>query len=150
MYEIYTILSDDTLDNIARIYDTSVEVLTKINGIDSDYVLMSGNQLIVPVKRKRPYQYYTVKKGDNMYDIANDNGIDYNLLLKLNGLEADDYIYPNQTITLPRNGLSIYLIKENDTINDVLKKLNISLDELLKENDKIYLRPEQIVVFKEK
>ena len=111
---------------------------------------MSGNQLIVPVRRKFPYQYYTVKKGDNMYDIANNNGIDYNMLLKLNGLEEDDYIYPNQTIILPKKGFSIYLTKEDDTINDVLKNLNISLDELLKENDKIYLRPEQIVVFKEK
>lgn len=150
MYEIYKVLETDTLDKIANQYGTTVGQLLQINGLGSNYSLMPGEQLIVPVNKQQPYQYYTVKKGDNMYEIAKDNNIDYSLLLQLNGLEQDDYIYPNQTIILPRKGLKVYLTKEDDTLNDVLQTIGISLNELVQENNKIYLRPEQILIFKEK
>lgn len=150
MYEIYTVLERDTFEKIADQYGTTVGTLFQINGLESNYSLVPGSQLVVPVGYKQPYQYYTVKKGDNMYDIANDNNIDYHLLLQLNGLEPDDYIYPNQTIMLPKKGLKVYLTREDDTLSDVLRRLMVSLDELVSENNKIYLRPEQILVFKEK
>lgn len=150
MYEIYTVLEQDTLDKIANQYGITIEELLKINGISASNVLSPGEQLVVPLKRQSPYTYYTVKKGDNMYEIAKRNDIDYTLLLQLNGLEKDDYIYPNQTIILPRKGLRVYLTKEDDTLNDVLKGNGVSLEELVQQNDKIYLRPEQILIFKEK
>lgn len=150
MYEIYTVLGQDTIDSIANNNDISVDLLKQINGIDSGYKLMPGNQLVVPSNKGQPYWYYTVKKGDNIYDIAKDNNIDYKVLLKLNGLEADDYIYPNQTIMLPKKGIKLYFTLENDTIDDILKKGNVSIDELIKDNEKIYLRDDQIIVFREK
>lgn len=150
MYEVYTVKEQDTLESIANQFDTTVEVLSQINGFQQGYGLVPGNRIVVPVLRKHPYQYYTVKKGDNMYEIAKKNGIDYHLLLQLNGLEKDDYIYPNQTIMLPREGLQVYLTQDNDTLEDVVKKLDISLEHLLQENDKIYLLPDQILIFREK
>lgn len=150
MYEVYTIRDQDTLEGIANQYDITVGVLSQINGFDQEYILLPGNKIVVPVVRKQPYQYYTVKKGDNMYEIAKKNDIDYNLLLQLNGLDEDDYIYPNQTIILPQKGLKVYLTQENDTLDEVLKKLGISMENLLKENANIYLRPEQILIFREK
>lgn len=150
MYEIYTVLEQDTLDKIANQYGTTVGILAQINGISTDYLLRPGNQLVVPMVRQQPYQYYTVQKGDNMYEIAKNNNIDYSLLLQLNGLEQDDYIYPNQTIMLPKKGLKLYLTKEDDTLNDILKKTGISFEKLVNENDRIYLRSEQILIFKEK
>lgn len=150
MYEIYTVKEQDTLDKIAEEYGTTVGVLVQINGFGQDYVLLPGNRIVVPVMRKQPYQYYTVKKGDNMYEIAKKNNIDYHLLLQLNGLDKDDYIYPNQTIMLPSKGLKVYLTQNDDTLDSILNKMNVSLDELMKENNKIYLRPEQILIFREK
>lgn len=150
MYEIYVIKEGDTIDKVAEMYGTSVGIINQINGFDIGYRLVPGNSIIVPIMKRQPYKYYTVKKGDNVYEIAKNNGIDYMMLLKLNGLEKDDYIYPNQTIMLPREGLDIYLTRDNDTINTVLKMLNVDLDELIRENDNIYLRPEQILVFRKK
>ncbi|MCI6266133.1 MAG: LysM peptidoglycan-binding domain-containing protein [Erysipelotrichaceae bacterium] len=150
MYEIYTVKEQDTLDKIAEEYGTTVGVLVQIKGFGQDDVLLPGNRIVVPVMRKQPYQYYTVKKGDNMYEIAKKNNIDYHLLLQLNGLDKDDYIYPNQTIMLPSKGLKVYLTQNDDTLDSILNKMNVSLDELMKENNKIYLRPEQILIFREK
>lgn len=150
MYDIYMVKEGDSIDSIANNYGTTVGILKQINGIFNDYGIMPGTQIVVPVVKKQPYQYYTVKKGDNMYEIAKENDIDYSLLLQLNGLDEGDYIYPNQTIMLPKKGLSIYMTMNDDTLDYVLKKLGITVDELLKENENVYLRPEQILVFREK
>ena len=150
MYEIYTIMNGDTWNSIADKYGTTVGILKQINGIITDNEVVAGRQIVVPVLSVQPYQYYTVKKGDNMYEIAKYYGVDYNLLLQLNGLDDGDYIYPNQTIMLPKKGVDIYLTMENDTLNYVLNKKGVTIDELMMENENIYLRPDQILVFREK
>lgn len=150
MYEIYTIKEGDTLESVADMYGTTVGVLRQLNGIMDSYGVRPNTQIIVPVEKKQPYQYYTVKKGDSVYDIARDNDIDYNLLLQLNGLDEGDYIYPNQTIMLPKKGLKIYMTKSDDTLDLVLNRLGITVDELLRENENIYLREDQILIFRDK
>ena len=112
MYDIYTVQSQDTLEKIANQFGTTIGVLAQINGFGSNHVLVPGNQLIVPVMRQQPYTYYTVKKGDNMYEIAKNNNIDYSLLLQLNGLEQEDYIYPNQA----KYETSIYTVGKNNKL----------------------------------
>ena len=98
-------------------------------------------------KRNKNFDFYTVKKEDTIYKIANNNNMDYNLLLKINGLEKDDYIYPNQTILLPRKDNNMYLTKKNDTIKSLLNNLNIDINKLLEYNNDIYLEEEQIIIF---
>ena len=150
MYEIYTIKNMDTLDIIANKFNTTIDDLNRINGFDINDEVIEGLQMIVPAIDKGPYKYYTVKKGDNMYDIANKNNLDYKMLLQLNGLDEEDYIYPNQTIIIPKDGIKIYVTQDGDTVEDVINRFNVSIDELISENDKIYLRPEQIIVFRKK
>lgn len=150
MYDIYLVKEGDTLSSIANEYGTTVEILRQINGILSDSGISVGTLIVVPVLRQQPFQYYTVKKGDNLEMIARDNDIDYSLLLELNGLDDGDYIYPNQTILLPKKGFGIYMTQNDDTLNYVLNRIGINIDDLLRENENIYLRPEQILIFREK
>lgn len=150
MYEIYTVSNIDTLESIAKKYGTTEEILAQINGFPTNYQLKPQTEIIVPTETNQTYKYYTVKKGDNVYQIAKKHNVDYDLLLKLNGLDKDDYIYPNQTLLLPKTGLTVYLTKQGDTLSDVAENLNTNIEELLKENQRIYLAPEQILIFKEK
>ena len=149
MYEIYKIEDTDTLPIIANKTNTTIEELKKINDLDDNYQVIPNNLIIVPKVKNNNYNYYTVKKGDSIYKIANDNNIDYELLLKINGLDKDDYIYPNQTILIPNKDLNLYLTKEGDTINNIMDNLETNIDNLLRNND-IYIAPEQIIIFKEK
>lgn len=147
MYEVYMVKIGDSMESIATSHDIDVDELRKINGLFSPNEVVVGSLLVVPVMGKRNYQYYTVKKGDSIYEIAKKYGIDYNLLLQLNGLDKDDYIYPNQSLMLPAEGIEFYLVKENETLQDILRKKKVSADDLMKNNDKIYLREGQLLKF---
>lgn len=147
MYEVYTVKFGDTLKGISSIYNTSIEELIKLNSIIDLNDLKEGVQIMIPNNNSNPYRYYTVKKGDTLQAIASKYNIDYNLLLKLNGLENNDYVYPNQTIVLPKEGVSLYLTKDNDTLNSVASDLGMSIMELAENNDNLYLRENQIIVF---
>lgn len=148
MYEIYTIKFGDNINSILDKYNVTMDELMKLNGIIDLNNLKEGMQIIVPNREDdNIYQYYTVEKGDTLYGIANKFDIDSNLLTKINGLEDNDYIYPNQTLIVPKDGVDIYLTSNNDTIKTVMDKLNITMDELVKKNKDIYLREEQILVF---
>lgn len=150
MYEIYKVQTGDTLDSIANKYGTTQALLLQINGLPDSYTPLPNSEIIVPLNQNSTYKYYTVKKGDNMYRIAEENNVNYELLLQINGLEKDDYIYPNQTILLPQNGLSLYLTKQGDTLSEILENFNATYQEIKEKNPNIYLAPEQIIVFKEK
>ena len=150
MYEIYTTLNNDTLESIAKKYNTTKDTLSKINGFSNNYQPIPGNNIIVPTNKNKPYNYYTIKKGDNIYQIAKDNNIDYNILLKINGLDKDDYIYPNQTILIPNQKYNFYLTTNEDTLRSISDNLNISPNMIIEENPNIFLVTDQIIAFKEK
>ena len=150
MYEIYTVKFGDNINNLANLYNTTVDELVKINGIIDLNNLKEGMQIIVPNKEDNIYKYYTVKKGDTLYSIADKNNIDMDLLISINGLEVNDYIYPNQTLILPREDVVLYLTSDNDTITSIIDKYNIGLEDLIKNNKNIYLREEQILVLSNK
>ena len=147
MYEIYKIKENDSLSNILNEYNITEEELININGEEVLLKIDTDNEIILPKKRNKTFDFYTVKKEDTIYKIANNNNMDYNLLLKINGLEKDDYIYPNQTILLPRKDNNMYLTKKNDTIKSLLNNLNIDINKLLEYNNDIYLEEEQIIIF---
>lgn len=92
------------------------------------------------------YEYYTIKKGDNLYQISKNYNVNPKLLAILNGLNENDYIYPDQIIMIPKNNYAYYITKEGDTINTVADTFNTSLNNLLKNNQTIYLQEGQLIV----
>jgi hypothetical protein len=68
----------------------------------------------------------------------------------LNGLNMDDYIYPNQVLLLPVGNYSYYITKDGDTLDLVSDLFKKSKDQLIKENETIYLLAGQVLVSKRK
>ncbi|MCI6002549.1 MAG: LysM peptidoglycan-binding domain-containing protein [Tenericutes bacterium] len=149
MYEIYTIQNGDTIEIIAQKLGIDPTILYQINGLTPNYVPSAGTNIIIPQRRNNNFSYYTIKKGDNLYTIAKNYNIDVNTLAKLNGLNISDYIYPNQTILVPNSGTKLYFVKDNETLNDVARNLNTTVMNILRQNDKIFLTQDQLIVYKE-
>lgn len=148
MYEVYKINPNDTIESIAEIYGVDPEVLVQINGLNNNSII--GLEYLVVPKNKTPFQYYKVKKGDSVYQIAKTYKVDEDLLLKLNGLDKNDYIYPNQTLIIPRSNYQIYLTRNGDTLSNISKQYNKDITYILEENRNLSLSPDQIVIIKEK
>lgn len=146
MYTIYNVSYGDTLDKIANYFATDVETLRQINDFRGDYRASFGDQIIVPSIKKDRFITYTIKKGDNLYEIARRYNIDVNTLLLINGLNKDDYIYPNQEIIIPTKDTKFYMTKNGDTLSGLLKDTNLTINELLDKNKEIYLLPEQMII----
>lgn len=150
MYTIYQVKNGDTLASVASNFGTSVNNLSSLNGIMVGSVLNPGDFIVVPkVQMENPYfMEYTVKKGDNIYEISKVYNVSPSQLLKLNGLNETDIIYPNQKIMIPRRGVSFYITEMDDTLGKVMRELNVSADELTRQNGTIYLTNDQLIVYK--
>lgn len=147
MFRIYTVKSGDTIESIAESIGINSNFLRAINGLNDNYIIQEGTQIIVPFKEEGNFDKYIVQKGDTIYEIARKYDVDVKDLLMLNGLEQEDYIYPNQEILVPSQNLGIYITREGDSIQNVEKKLNISFENLRRKNQQIYLVPEQLIVY---
>lgn len=148
MYKIYQVEYGDTIDVIASKTGTTTNNIKDINGINSDSDLVVGSLIIVPKMENQIFETYTVKKGDSIYSIARTYNVDPSTLYLLNGLNKNDYIYPNQEITIPKKDVIVYVTKEGDTIDMIANNLGIDANTLNRENERIFVLPDQLVVHK--
>ena len=148
MYDKYLIEKGEDINSIAKKFLTKESVLMEINNIPFPDYFREGKEIIVPINKEKYFEYYTIKKGDSLYKIARENNVNHELLALLNGLDPDDYIYPNQEIMLPKNNYSYYVTAEGDTIDLILKKFNVDKNTFMKQNETIYLMPGQLLVKK--
>jgi LysM repeat protein len=148
MYDKYLIEKGEDINSIAKKFLTKESVLMEINNIPFPDYFREGKEIIVPINKDKYFEYYTIKKGDSLYKIARENNVNPELLALLNGLDPDDYIYPNQEIMLPKNNYSYYVTAEGDTIDLILKKFNVDKNTFMKQNETIYLMPGQLLVKK--
>lgn len=145
MYGIYRIKEGDTIDSLSEIYGVSPKILRNLNR-NSTFAI--GTNIIVPTM-KEYFDIYTIEKGDNLYNIAKEYNTDYNLLALLNGLNIDDYIYPDMNILVPKKDIKYYITKDNDTLLSVNRLLNSNINKLLSQNNNIYLKEGQLIVYKD-
>lgn len=150
MYDNYLIKKGETLEQVAKKFNTNVSILKNINNIYYDDAIRAGMDVIVPKQKENYFNYYVIEKGDTLYEIGRKYNIHPELLASMNGLEIDDYIYPNQEILIPKSGYSYYVTKEGDTLETVSTTFNESRENLLETNPTIYLLAGQILVKKSK
>ena len=148
MYKIYKMETGETLDDVAKKFRTDVETLEKINGFSSMQGPTPNQYIIVPEQRDVLFDLYIVQPGDNMYRIAKRYNVSEDNLLKLNGINKNDYIYPNQELLVPRKEVAVYITKEGDTLMGAASALDLSAEDLILENETIYLIPDQLLISK--
>ena len=95
------------------------------------------------------YTYYTVEKGDTLFSISKRFNVNPKLVSELNGLKQDEYIYPNQTLIIPKKGIQYYITKEDDTLKLVSGIFGTTQDKIVEQNKTIYLLPGQMIFLRE-
>ncbi len=96
------------------------------------------------------YSYYVIQSGDTLSKIAKQFNMNPKLVAELNGLKIEDYIYPNQTLIIPKKGVQYYITKEEDTLKTVSNIFGANECNVVNQNQSIYLLPGQMIFYREK
>lgn len=120
--EKYSIKRGDTLFSVARIFNTSVEMLLKLNNRKIEDTLFVGQKISVPAKKTVQdintgrnvsnnsnknnnvnglCRIYIVKKGDTLFSLAKNNSMKVDELRKINSMKDSDSLILGQKIKLP-------------------------------------------------
>ncbi len=95
----YTIVSGDTLFQIARIFNISVSAIVQANNIPNPNQIQTGTVLVIPDWSQIRY---TVRPGDTLYTIAGRHDIPLSLIAKVNRITDPSRIYPGQNLVIPQ------------------------------------------------
>lgn len=95
----YTVKAGDTLSGIAYRYGVSYQELAAYNNIANPNLIYAGQTIRIPLGHQRPSaQYYTIKPGDTLSQIALEFGTTVGALQQLNGISNPNLIYAGRTI----------------------------------------------------
>ena len=139
----YTVKKGDSLWLIANNYGITVDELKKANNLTSN-TLSIGQNLLIPTKNETTNgTTYTVKKGDSLWLIANNYGITVNELKSANNLTSNVLTIGQQLIipgkktgtTTPSETTTKYTVKSGDSLWNIAKKYNITVQELKDANN---------------
>ena len=141
----YTVVKGDSLYQIAKKYNTTVDELKKINNLTSNS-LDIGQVLKIPQSKETNKEQsnsvtntYTVQKGDSLYQIAKKYSTTVNELKKINNL-TNNLLNIGQILILPSDkeqstDYITYTVVKGDSLYQIAKKYNTTVDELKKTNN---------------
>lgn len=147
-YIIYTVKKGDNLYDIAKKYNTTVEKIKRDNNLSSN-LLSIGQSLIIDdttetIRECYGEEYeapdstiiYTVKKGDNLYDIARRYNTTVNDLMELNNLKTTA-LSINQQLKVPTSQTSDtkYIVKKGESLYSIAKKFNTTPEQIKRKNN---------------
>ncbi len=152
----YTVKKGDTMYKIAQKNNISLNALIAANPqIQNPALIFPGQEICIPTggggggTGTGGCTWYTVKKGDTMYKIAQSNNISLNALIAANPqIQNPALIHPGQKVCIPmgsggssgstnNSGCMWYTVKKGDTMYKIAQKHNISLDTLVTANPQI-------------
>lgn len=98
----YTVKSGDTLYGIASKYGVSVDAIKKANGLNNN-LLQIGQKLTIPSgESNNSSSTYTVKKGDNLYNIAQKYNVSVSSIMNANNLNTT-LLQIGQVLKIPKS-----------------------------------------------
>jgi len=146
--DIYEVKKNETIEDIAKKFNLTVFDLQSVNDIDL-YQIKEGDKINIPFILTNDFTYFKVQEGNTLKKIADQRKIGVKTLAYLNGLDIDDYIYPNQILIVPRENVSVYVTSPGDTIRDLERNFGFSISKILEDNLDIYLAENQLLIQRE-
>jgi len=142
----------DTLSGIAEKYKTSIRAISVANHINKSHTIIAGKVLKIPSRASRakintvasqplsPGQSltYTVRRGDNLWNIARKFGTTTKNIMASNRLPSTKlsigqtlYITSKKQLKIAKKRTSTYKVRSGDSPFTIAKKYNMRLNRLL-------------------
>lgn len=129
----YVVMKGDSLYKIAKKYNISIEELMKYNNLEGT-LLYPDQILVIPqiINDKVYFLEYVSSKDDSLNSIALKYNLSIDEILKYNDL-GKFILMEGQLMVIPQK-FNTYVVKESDTLRDILNNTNMTLEELVNEN----------------
>jgi membrane-bound lytic murein transglycosylase D len=178
-FKTHVVKKGDTFPRIAKLYRVDLEPVFDINRLNKKSRLSAGMNLLIPLPKNhdpkldrtadkksdvtsqapKPVETtYTIKKGDSLWSIANEVGVNIGALGRWNNLNPGKKLRPGDKLKIrvaktsdPSDGPQrrqvgkemIYVVKEGDTLWNIAQKFNLTISDIrtwnrLSEADRIY------------
>ncbi len=130
---IYVIQEGDTLYDICRAYNVSIDKILKENNISEDNWIKVGQELIIPInenikEKTRRWDYNLISRNDReMNNVCLDTGNNYSVRINKNKKLPEVNIPPGQLIT--------YHIGRGDTLFDLARSFNTTVGVIMALNN---------------
>lgn len=142
---VYTVKSGDTLSGIAKRFGTTTDKLADLNEIDNPNLIAVGQKIKVNgtetvATPKATTKTYTVKSGDTLSEIAQNNGLTTKQLASLNGINNVNLISVGQKLNLGGTAKAakvpdkVYKVQSGDTLSEIAQKLGVKTQYLKDKN----------------
>ncbi len=140
---IYIVKKNDNLYDIARKHNTTVGILKALNNLNSN-ILQIGQILKLPISNveqtiPKDYLIYTIKPGDNLYNIAKNYGITLEELINFNEQDTTLLNIGEQLLIPIKDNYAsnniTYVVKPGDTLYSIAKRYNMNVDTLMDFNN---------------
>lgn len=99
-YITYVVQSGDTLSEIAERYGTTYQTLASLNQISNPNLIHPGQTIRIPENSSSASQYYTIRSGDTLSEIAQRFGTSVSTLMSLNSISDPNLIYAGNKIRI--------------------------------------------------
>ena len=132
----YTVVAGDTLYKIARKYNMTIDELKKINNLSSDVLSIGQKLYLEPQENGDNLETYTVKKGDNLYQIALKFDTTVDALKSLNGLNSN-LLSIGQVLKIPSSSSSeiVYTVVAGDNLYQIARRFGTTVAALMERNN---------------
>lgn len=98
---IYIVQRGDTLNQIAREFQTTALAIAKENNIRNINLIYVGQRLIIPTNRyDLNHTIYKIQYGDTLYSISRRYNVSIATLVRLNRIQNPNLIYAGQTLRI--------------------------------------------------
>lgn len=132
-YLIYKVKKGDSLWDIAKEYNTTVETLKNINNLNTN-TLTVNQQIFIPKNANlgtKNENIYIVKKGDTLFDIAALKGVSISEIKDANNLKTD-VLQIGQVLNIPSSssGEINYIVQKGDNLYTIANKYDVTIDDI--------------------
>ena len=142
--EYYTVVKGDSLYNIAKKFNTTVDEIIKNNNLTSTVLQVGDKLLIFKGQATTPSEtppssedqnIYVVQSGDSLYSIAKKFNTTVQEIKNLNNLTSN-LLSIGQTLKVPtQDSYPIYYVKSGDSLYSIARKYNTSVADIKRLNN---------------
>jgi LysM repeat protein len=144
----YTVQWGDTLYSLAQRFNTTVEAIVALNGLQNASYIRVGQVLRIsgtasPTTPSGTDGEYTVQAGDTLYSIARRYGTTVEAIQSANGIVNPWYIRVGQKLVIPRGsttsppatGGNTYVVQADDTLYSIAARFGKNVWDIVVANN---------------